>query len=301
MKKDISYTSRNVGEGGIYRLKIDLHIHSHYSDGTLSPRKLMERAKEKGVDVLALTDHDNVTGIKEMKQYGHVYGIELIPGIEISGNYGKQEFHILGYYIDDQQQELHEALQIWGKIRFRQVEKMCDRLNNLGYGIYLHSVLEMAKTRTVGIHLLGLALRESGYAKSIDEANKKLISKQSPAYVERENIEPREIIRLIQKIGGVPVLAHPCISKNTSYIPELISHGLKGIEVYYPRHTEEEVAALMQIAKKHKLLVTGGSDYHGPLGAHSEDGVDIGCVSTPEDSLQRMKDIVTGGKANGDI
>ena len=301
MKKDISYISWSAGEGGIYRLKIDLHTHSHYSDGTLSPRKLMERAKVKGIDVVALTDHDNVAGIQEMKQYGHAYGIECVPAIEISGNYGKQEFHILGYYIDDQHQELHQALEAWGRIRFRQVEKMCGRLNDLGYGISLHSVLEMAKTRTIGIHLLGLALRESGYAKSIDEANKKLISKQSSAYVERENIEPGEIIGLIHKTGGIPILAHPCISENTSYIPELIDHGLRGIEVYYPRHTEEEVAALMQIAAKHKLLVTGGSDYHGPLGAHSEDGVDIGCVSTPKDSLERMKDIVTGGEGNGHI
>ncbi|MDF2548408.1 MAG: phosphatase [Anaerosolibacter sp.] len=280
-------------------MKMDLHMHSHYSDGTLSPRKLMERAKEKGIDVVSLTDHDNVTGIQEMKQYADIYGVEFIPGIEISGNYGKQEFHILGYYIDHQCEELHETLETWGRIRSRQVEKMCRKLNDLGYGIYLHSILEMAKIRTIGIHLLGLALKESGYAQSIDEANKKLISKQSPAYVERENIEPREIIRVIRRSGGIPVLAHPCISKNLSYIPELVDQGLRGIEIYYPRHTEEDKTVLLQIAEKYKLLVTGGSDYHGPFGAHSEDGVEIGCVSTPKESLERMKDIISGGKENG--
>ncbi|MFT9494140.1 PHP domain-containing protein [Anaerosolibacter sp.] len=282
-------------------MKIDLHVHSHYSDGTLSPRKLMEMAKEKGVDVLSLTDHDNVTGIQEMKQYADLYGVEFIPGIEISGNYGKQEFHILGYYIDHQCEALHQGLETWGKIRFRQVEKMCRKLNELGYGIYLHSILEMAKTRTIGIHLLGLALKESGYVQSIDEANRKLVSKQSPAYVERENIEPGEIIRLIQRSGGIPVLAHPCISTNLHYIPELIDQGLKGIEVHYPRHTEADAITLLQIAKTYRLLVTGGSDYHGPLGAHSEDGVELGCVNIPQESLLRMKDMISGGKENGHI
>ena len=272
-------------------MKIDLHIHSHYSDGVLSPAELIERAMRENVKVMSLTDHDNVNGIEKIMHLGKRQNIEVIPGIEISANMRRQEFHILGYYIDYKSDVLHYHLKKWADYRSDQVENMCDNLNKMGYKIDFDNIKEMAKSRTMGVHLLAIALLQAGYVESIDESIRKLTGKMGAAYVERNDVHPKEAVNLIRECKGIPVLAHPCTSKNTDYIDELIAHGLNGIEVYYSSHTIEHIKYLETLAIERGLLMTGGSDFHGPGGPHWDDRIEMGSVQVPYSCVEGLKSI----------
>lgn len=270
-------------------MKIDLHIHSHYSDGMLSPAELIERAVKEDIKIISLTDHDNINGIDKMVNLGERENIEVIPGIEISANMGRQEFHILGYYIDHKSEVLLSKLEKWSNFRSNQVEKMCHNLNQMGYRIDFENIREMAETRTMGVHLLALALLEAGYVKTIDESIKRLTGKAGAAYVERNDVHPAEAVKLIRDCKGIPVLAHPCTSRNTHYIHELMEHGLMGIEVYYSGHTLEQITCLENLAAEKKLIMTGGSDFHGPEGPHWEDRIEMGSANVPGSCVDGLK------------
>lgn len=269
--------------------KIDLHVHSNYSDGTLTPQELIREAKKQKVEILSLVDHDNYKGIEEITEHGKNEGIEVIPGIEISATVGVQEFHILGYYIDYKNEEWNTFIEESQKNRLNQLSQMCQKLNTMGYNISWERVLAISEGKTLGTYLLGICLMEAGYAQDVEDATQKLLGKNKPAFIPRKNILPVDAVKLILKCQGIPVLAHSFISHNTNYIHELKENGLKGIEAYYPRHTEEQIGILKEIAKKEQLIVTGGTDYHGPFGPHCDEGIELGSQFVPETVLTELQ------------
>ena len=275
--------------------KIDLHIHSTYSDGTFTPLKLIERAKEKGLSTIALTDHDTIAGIEECIQIGSENNLEVIPGIEISCDCGF-EVHIVGLFIDYKSEKLSKKLEELIEQRNIRNKNMVTNFNKLGVKININEVEDMAGGNIIARPHFAKILVAKGYAKSIKEAFEVYLKEGKPGYLKRENrLTPKEAIGLINSTGGISILAHPVLlNKSYREIDELAcefkSFGLNGIEVYHSDHGKKESKKILEIAKKHNLLVSGGSDFHGD----NKFSIDLGSgrdnLDLSYDLLQKMKD-----------
>jgi len=276
--------------------RVDLHTHTTASDGSCSPQELVALAKEKGLVALAVTDHDTVDGVGEALEAGRRYGIEVIPGVEISTCY-PGEMHLLGYYIELDRDCLHEALARLKEYRQERNAKMLNRLRELGMDITYEEVWKAAGGGIIGRPHFARVIAEKGYADSIGDAFHKFLIPGKPAYLPKEKLTPREGIDLIRRAGGIPVLAHPKHLGLTEkamddLVLELKGEGLAGIEAIYTSHTQQELAFFSRLAQKHQLLITGGSDFHGSNKPDIELGsgtgnlfVDDGCVK----ELRRAK------------
>ena len=246
--------------------QVDLHTHSTYSDGLLSPAMLVEEAASRGVRILALTDHDTVAGIGEARAAGNRLRVEIIPGVELSAalpNVG--EVHLLGYFVDVDDPALLEQLAGYAHARTERMERMVERLNRIGAPVALERVREIAGHGTVGRPHLGRALVEAGYATDLSDAFARYIGGGKPAFVPRPRVDPRDAIALVRAAGGVPVLAHPFSTGGVeSVLDRLVPAGLAGIEVDYGEYDSQDREILRQIAARRGLIATGGSDYHGP-------------------------------------
>ena len=245
--------------------QVDLHIHSTTSDGRYSPAEVVRQAAEKGLTIISLTDHDSVDGIKSALEAAEDYPqLQVIPGIEISTFVTQGEVHVLGYFIDYTHQELRAVLNQMRNSRLEQAQRIIARLRELGMTIEWSRVKEIAGDGSIGRPHIAQALLEKDYINSIKEAFDKYISWGGPAYVERAKVTPEEATRLILHVNGLPVLAHPLTSElPETLITELKSAGLVGIEVYYKDYTADQIRYLAQLARKHQLIATGGTDYHG--------------------------------------
>ena len=254
--------------------RIDLHTHSNCSDGSLSPRELVQLAKKRNLRAIALTDHDTVAGVAEAVAAGKELGVEVVTGVEISAQYPPGTMHILGYYLNASHPELLEALKRLQQARAARNPKIIERLQALGLEITTDEVLNLSSGQ-VGRPHIAKALVNRGYVSSIDEAFSRYLKKGAVAYAEKFRFSPREAIALIRGAGGLAVLAHPFtlrINKPrelTLLVKELQEMGLAGLEVFYPGHTKEMVVLCQDIAKKLGLVRTGGSDFHGNLRDHS--------------------------------
>lgn len=273
---------------------IDLHTHSIASDGSMSPAQLVRHAKDKGLAAVALTDHDTVEGINEALDEGNRIGIEVIPGIEISTNY-KPEMHILGYFLGvDRYLCVQKELTEIRKGREDRNYKIISRLNELGIAISEEEVKEISSGDTIGRPHFARLLMEKGYVKTMQEAFDKYLGKDGSAYFKRYELEPIDGIKLIKKVGGIPVLAHPALLKMNyndmdKLLMELKKYGLAGIEAIYSENSKEETGNLLRLAIKHKLLVTGGSDYHGTYKNGIEIGYGRGNLKVPYELLEKLK------------
>jgi predicted metal-dependent phosphoesterase TrpH len=253
--------------------RIDLHTHSSYSDGSLSPRELVQLAKEKKLRAIALTDHDTVAGLKEAAAAGVELDVEVVPGVEISAQYPPGTMHILGYYLNPAHPDLLEALKKLQQARADRNPKIIQRLQALGLDISTNEVLDLSAGQ-VGRPHIAKALVNKGYASSIDEAFSRYLKKGAVAYVEKFRFPPDEAIDIIRKAGGIAVLAHPFtlgINKPDELallVQELAEVGLEGIEVFYPGHTKEMVVIYEEVAARLGLVCTGGSDFHGNFRDH---------------------------------
>ena len=245
---------------------VDLHTHSTWSDGLLSPTALVEEAASRGVRVLALTDHDTVAGIREARIAGERLGVEVIPGVELSTSLGSGgEIHLLGYFVDIDDPGLVERLSGYALARAERMERMVDRLLRVGAPVALERVREIAGHGTVGRPHLGRALVEAGHAADLTDAFERYIGGGRPAYVPRPRVDPADAIALVRGAGGVPVLAHPfSVGGVEGVLDRLVPAGLAGMEVDYGAYTPEDRDVLRQIAARRGLIATGGSDYHGP-------------------------------------
>lgn len=263
----------------------DLHLHTIASDGSWSPHELVKNAREIGLSTISITDHDTIDGIEPaLRSKGS--DMEIISGIEFSTDYCRQEIHILGYGIDIYNQDLQELLSILQKDRVQRAQAMVKRLNAMGKYIDYSLVENIAGTGSVGRVHIAQALVKKGYANNINECFRKYIGNNTPAYVRREKLSPKQIIETILEMKGAAVLAHPGKNLNDDLIPLLKNYGLSGIEVLHPSHSIAQIRKYSQLAKKLKLLTTGGSDCHGAKG---KDQRYLGTVKIPNRWVYQLK------------
>jgi hypothetical protein len=246
-------------------MRADLHLHSSASDGRLSPQELVEMAARNGLDVIALTDHDSVAGIASALETARAFPhLRVIPGVEISTDVPRGEVHVLGYFVDYTSPQLEGTLTRLRDARKVRGQRMVARLRDLGIGIEWKRVHELVGGGSVGRPHVAQAMLERGYVSSLKEAFDKYIGREGPAYVEREKLSPQGAVDLVVVGGGVAVLAHPAnIESLNSLLPQLISAGLMGLEVYYDGYSPEVIQRLETLAQEYGLIVTGGSDFHG--------------------------------------
>lgn len=276
---------------------IDLHTHTTASDGTLTPAALVGRARERGLRAVAITDHDTVEGLPEALAEGEKTGFEVVPGVEISVDYNNGEMHILGYYINHTSEPLLASLAQLQEYRRERNPRMILKLREQGMDISIEEVEQAAGGSVVGRPHFAAVMVKKGYVADTREAFDKYLGAGQAAYVKKEKLTPEEGIRLIQAAGGVPVLAHPKYLKDhnadrlSALLEKLKSVGLKGIEAYYTTHTSAETDLYLELARRHELLVTGGSDFHGANKPEIELGIGEGNLQIPYELVTELKDV----------
>ena len=245
--------------------EIDLHIHSTASDGQLSPADVVRKSAEAGLTVIALVDHDTVDGIAPALEAAKTFPqIRVLPGVEISTFVPKGEVHVLGYLIDYTHPELQATLRRMRNSRQERAQRMIAKLKNLGLPVEWERVQEIVGNGSIGRPHIAQAMLEKGYIASVKEAFNNYIGWGGLAYVERDKMPPAEAVKLILRVNGLPVLAHPfTINDPEAIVIELKASGLLGIEAYYDGYTAEESKKLVNLAKRYGLIATGGSDFHG--------------------------------------
>ncbi|MGC1306373.1 MAG: PHP domain-containing protein [Phormidesmis sp.] len=266
---------------------LELHSHTTCSDGSLTPTELVKFAAQKGVKALAITDHDTMAGWDEAIAAATPLTLEIVPGLELSTVYNGRSMHILGFYPD--QKKLLAPLQERVEGRKRRARKMAEKLAALGYPIEL---LDLSGSMAPGRPHIASALKAAGHVKSSNEAFDRFLKDDGPAYVPYEKFTARQGIELLLSCGAVPVWAHPYIFRGgtvDTILPELIDNGLMGIEVYHPTHSPSQTRRLEEYCQTYNLLMTGGSDYHGPKKEKNPDFKDLNSLAVPLSLLPPIK------------
>ena len=257
-------------------LGIDLHFHSTASDGSLTPSEILRQAQKLRLAAIAITDHDSLEGSKAAKRTGIPSSLKFLTGVEISAAYppffpGSGSFHILGYRIRLDDTILNQTLDRLQQARKNRNPQILERLDKLGFPLSIEAIQQAAGQGQVGRPHIAQAMMNKGFVQSIDEAFDNYLGNHKPAYVDKYRIACAEAIRIILGADGIPVLAHPGLlnSKNKSDLEALIVNlkaiGIKGIEAYYPKHKKKKMKDYIEIADRHNLLVTGGTDFHGDI------------------------------------
>lgn len=242
----------------------DLHVHTDASDGLLTPEEVVSWAFKKRLRAIGITDHDTVSGIETaIKSNNAPERLEIVPGIELNTEYDGQEIHMLGYYIDYKASWFLDVLEKMQKSRYDRAVTMIEKLNHLGIKIDLKQVEDISKGSSIGRPHIARAIVERGYIDSMACAFNKYIGMGCPAYVERFKFATKDAIDIIKDVGGVSVIAHPGLIFDRKIILKVLNLGVKGIEVYHPKHDQDMVKYLYYLAKDRKLLMTGGTDCHG--------------------------------------
>jgi len=258
---------------------LDLHTHTLRSDGLLTPAELAAAAAAAGVRLLAITDHDTLAGVRELRRDGTVpAGLEVVPGIEINTvvehrDHAEGEVHVLGLGVDPDDDALEAALARQRDARRIRFERMVEKLRELGMPIdaALETMPATTEEDALGRPRLARALIKTGYAESVEDAFRRHLSRGRPAYVPRQGLGPADAIRAIRAAGGLASLAHfGEATDHLSFVRDLIELGLNGLEVYYRAYDQETVAGLRGIATDLRLVMTGGTDYHGDRETYAE-------------------------------
>lgn len=267
-------------------LYTDLHVHSNISDGTFTPEEVAVLAHEAGLHAIALTDHDSLDGVARCMAAGKKLGLEVIPGVELSGDFHGKEIHILGYFIDSENNTLKQTLENVIQEREARNQLMLTKLNDLGFSLTLSDLHSAGESPIITRAHFARALREKGYIRENGEAFDKYIGAGCPAYVPKCSLSFKACIDLIHQCGGVAVLAHPGIYKFATgnvkgLILELKENGIDGVEVIYPKHAPETISMLTTFCKEHGLAITGGSDFHGDNKPDIQIGKGLGTTEVP--------------------
>lgn len=278
---------------------IDLHVHSCYSDGTMTPKELVDLAIDSNLVAMALTDHDTVDGVAEALDAARDKNIRVIPGVELSCEHTispsrKKEIHILGYNLDYTQPELVKTLSEVAKERDNRNRQMCENLNAAGFPIDYESLTARFEGTILTRAHFARFLMEKGAIPSIDFAFKKILAQDGPYFVSRKYLTPQSGIELIKKAGGMPVLAHPLLYKMSvtelhQLLTEAKSYGLLGIEAMYSRNRGNDEAFVRKLAQDFGLFITGGTDFHGTNKPDLEIGKGEGNLRVPVMLLENLR------------
>jgi len=280
-------------------LSIDLHIHTTASDGTLTPEQVISLAHRLKLKAIAITDHDTMAGSKEALRSGIPPSLGFLTGVEISATPppfypGSGSFHLLGYSILLDDPSLNRTLEKLQLARKNRNPAIINRLNELGISITLEEVRKEAGEGQLGRpHIAQLMVKKKVVA-SIDEAFDRFLGTGKPAYVDKQRVDFDKAIKIIIDAGGVPVLAHPGLLdyKNENQLDELIGKlkktGIQGVEVYYSGHTPKETRLYAELARRHDLLMTGGSDFHGAIQPDIEMGSGRGDLIVPYELFEKL-------------
>jgi predicted metal-dependent phosphoesterase TrpH len=266
--------------------RIDLHTHTRASDGQDTPAELVANAHAQGISILGVTDHDTVDALDEVQREADAVGITLIPGVELSTTVERAEVHVLGYFVDPDDESLRGRLGELAQARVRRVRLMIERLHDLGYDIDGDAVLAEADEGSIGRPHVARALIDIGAATDVSDAFDRFLKIGRPAYIPRDPFSPEDAVGLLVEHNAIPVLAHPYSTKDIEGIlKRLVPAGLKGFETYYAEYTPEQHAELRAFADAWNLIPTGGSDYHG---AGFREGRVLGSAPVPAEVGERL-------------
>ncbi|WP_083750031.1 PHP domain-containing protein [Rhodohalobacter halophilus] len=243
--------------------KADLHTHTTASDGAYNPDELLRRAREKKLKTLSITDHDTIKGYLKAKDSAREMGIELLPGVEVSAVWGEREVHILVYCFDEENAEFVQMLRNQKHARVKRMQKIVEKLQSQGLDISMDEVRAEAGVGNIGRPHAASVLIDKGYVASIAEAFIRYLSSEKLEQIQTEYITVEELIRISKHAGGVLSLAHPGPLYTQDEIQQLISLGIDGLECIHPSHNFNLQRTFTKLASEEKLLVTGGSDFHG--------------------------------------
>jgi 3',5'-nucleoside bisphosphate phosphatase len=273
---------------------IDLHTHTTYSDGTLTPAELVEAAAARGLSALAVTDHDTVDGLPEALAAGERVGLRVVPGVEINCEHERITMDVLGYFLAGApNEELEAELAELRRYRDERNARILGRLAELGCPLTPEDLEEAAGGGAVGRPHIGEAMVRRGYAESVPDAFKRFLKRGAPAWVDRHRLALGPALRLLRASGGLPVLAHPGIIRTDRpglerIVRDAARLGLAGIECLYPLHDEDTVAFCLALADRYALAPTGGSDYHGTVKPDIHLGVAAGGEPVPDELLDGL-------------
>ncbi|HRI86092.1 MAG TPA: PHP domain-containing protein [Ignavibacteria bacterium] len=267
--------------------RADLHLHTNYSDGVLSPSRLIDLVRKHDISVISITDHDNVSGIDEALEYGSLNGIKVIPGVEISADIEEQEIHILGYFLDYKNPALTEFLKKSRQKRLERNAKIVYKLNELGSKINFEDILKKVGTgSSLGRPHIAMELHDEGFVKTYYEAFYKYIGDDKTAFVRKSNPDTKEVIDLISQCKGLSFIAHPGKLIRDDLLMKLIEQGIDGIELVHPSHDKESMSYFNKIISEKFLLSSGGSDFHGGI---KNDSGSLGKFVISETEIINMK------------
>jgi predicted metal-dependent phosphoesterase TrpH len=273
---------------------VDLHMHSTASDGADQPNQLPQRVAEAGLEAFALTDHDTVAGLAAAGAGADALGLVFVPGIELSADPGPEggTMHILGYLFDSTAPELVSLIKNVQEARRERNPQIVERLQALGVDMTIEEVRQRADGGVVGRPHIAAVLIEKGYAKTMQDAFMRYLGEQGAAYVVKHRATAKMAIEAIHAAGGLAVLAHPVQLRREGQefhqtVAQLVDDGLDGLEIHHPDHEPRDRQRLEQLAQRFDLLMTGGSDYHGPDGPRT-----LGCCSVDMDALDAMRRVV---------
>lgn len=260
-------------------MSCDLHIHSTCSDGSQTPEEIVAEGIEKNLTTIAISDHDTVQGVMPAIEAARGSDMRVIPAVEISTEFQKTEVHILGYWIDLEDDQLHAKFVYVREARRRRADDIVAKLRQNGVEITIEDVIAQSDGVSLGRPHVAQALIEGGYVSGMQEAFDRFLGRDRPAFVPRYKLSPYEAVEAIHRAGGCAVLAHPGLGVSDFVIDGLIEAGIEGIEAYHTHHSPSNTRRAIRIAEENGLLITGGTDSHGPGGSYP---VEIGDVDVPD-------------------
>jgi predicted metal-dependent phosphoesterase TrpH len=269
-------------------MRIDLHLHTSASDGQYPPAELVSQAHRHGLDVIAVTDHDTTEGFEEAQEASLKMGSPLvIPGIELSAEESGGDVHVLGYYVDLTSSGFQHKIAHFREERYSRGQRIVERLAGLGMPLDWERVLQIAEGGAIGRPHIARAMVEAGYVDSVRDAFDRFLYNGGPAYAARPRLTPEEAVALIHGAAGVAVLAHPGLLPDyETMVRRLVPAGLDGVEVVHPSNSENVRLNLRGLAQTFGLIMTGGSDFHGPS---IKEGVMMGAVTPPEGCVAALQ------------
>ena len=266
-------------------LPADLHVHTTFSDSTLTPEEVIGRCVANHVGTVAITDHDALAGVGPATEVGREAGVRVVPGGELTAYDGPTEIHILGLFIDPEDRTLRAVIELARQVRYSRVAKIVRRLRALDVRISSDEVLEVAGSGVPGRMHVAQALVNLGQVASIQDAFKYYLGNQGPAYAPKHQLSPAEAAAAIHSAGGVSVVAHPGVGLPDALVREMVREGIRGIEVYHPLHSTEYVQRYLRLAAELGALVSGGSDSHGGVRKETH----IGSVLIDDELVERIE------------